>query len=343
MKLRLGLIGLGNNWTNRHLPALRALSDRYEVRAICDPVAHRAQQLATQFGARSVDSFREVAFAEDVDAVLLLSARWFGSLPIIAACEAGKAVYCGASLELNAGEAAKLRETVREAGIAFMAEFPCRLAPATLRLQELMATKLGPPRMLFCNQRLTASSWQEERSAAQGPTTLNMRQTIEMVDWCRYLVGSEPTSVMGLSHPGVSPSSVDDDANEDYLLMVLDFAKPAHGKFCPQAQIACGSYVRDAWSEATAFRRPADLQVVCEHGIAFIDLPSSLVWFDSAGQHMESLDSERPVGEQLLLHFHRQVASLLLKTASLEDAYRAASIVIAAQQSHCEGRRVDCV
>lgn len=341
MKLRLGLIGLGNNWANRHLPALRALSDRYEVRAVCDPVAHRAQKLATQFGARSVDSFREVAFAEDVDAVLLLSARWFGSLPIIAACEAGKAVYCGASLELNADEAAKLRQTVREAGIAFMAEFPCRLAPASLRLQELMATKLGPPRLLFCNQRLASDGWQAERGS-EGPATLNMRQTIEMVDWCRYLVGSEPTSVMGLSHPRDSSAATDAPASEDYLLMMLDFAKPPHGKFVPQAQIACGSYVPDTWSEATAFRRPADLQVVCDNGIAFVDLPASLVWFDSAGQHMESLDSERPVGEQLLLHFHRQVASLLLKTAGLEDAYRAASIVIAAQQSHCEGRRIDC-
>lgn len=337
MKIRLGLIGLGNNWANRHLPALRALSDRFEVRAVCDPVSHRAQQLAVQFKARSVDSFREVAFAEDVDAVLLLSARWFGSLPIIAACEAGKAVYCGASLELNAQEAATLRQTVSEAGIAFMAEFPCRLAPATLRLQELMATKLGPPRMLFCNQRHTVDRNNQGPNGTCPPGALNMRQTIEMVDWCRYLVGTEPTSVVGLSHPGGRQHS-----NEDYLLMVLDFDTPPGATGRPQAQIACGSYVRQEWSEATAFRRPADLQVVCERGIAFIDLPASLVWFDSAGQHMEALDSERPVGEQLLLHFHRQVASLLLKTASLEDAYRAMSIVIAAQQSHREGHRVDC-
>ncbi|MCO6047317.1 Gfo/Idh/MocA family oxidoreductase [Aeoliella sp. ICT_H6.2] len=337
MKLRLGVIGLGNHWASRHMPALRALSDRFEVRAVCDPVSHRAQQLAMQLKARSVDSFREVAFAEDVDAVLLLSARWFGSLPIVAACEAGKAVYCGASLELNAQEAATLREQVREAGIAFMAEFPCRLAPATLRLQELMATKLGPPRMLFCNHRHTADRGNGAHGLNGTLSDVNMSQTVEMVDWCRYLVGTEPQSVMGLTHPSGNGESA-----QDYLLMVLDFEKPHNARSRPQAQIACGSYVHNAWSEATAFRRPADLQVVCERGIAFVDLPSSLVWFDSAGQHMESLDSERPVGEQLLLHFHRQVASLLLKTASLEDAYRAMSIVIAAQQSHGEGRRIAC-
>ncbi len=341
MKLRLGLIGLGNNWAGRYLPALRALSDRFEIRAVCDPISHRAQQLAHDFRARSNDSFREVAFADDVDAILLLSSRWFGSLPILAACEAGKAVYCGASLDLTADEASSLRKTVREAGIAFMAEFPCRLAPATLRLQELMATKLGAPRLLFCNHRHAATTDSHGHVAYEAngspSRSVNMRQTIEMVDWCRYLVGTEPQAVLGLAHPDQSTPSPD-----DYLLMVLDFDRPKNASYRPQAQIACGTYVRTPWAEAAAFRRPADLQVVCEHGIAFVDLPASLVWFDSAGQHMESLESERPVGEQLLLHFHRQVASLLLKTASLEDAYRATSIVIAAQQSHLEGRRIEC-
>ncbi len=333
MKLRLGLVGLGPNWTQRHEPALRALSDRFEIRVVCDAVAHRAGQVAADFKARTVDSFRAVAAAEDVDAILLLSARWFGALPILAACETGKAVYCGASLELSAEQAVNVRARVREAGIAFMAEFPYRLAPATIRLQELMATRLGRPRMLFCNQRHTA----ERGNHGASPHSVNMRQMIEMVDWCRYLVDCEPSTVLGVAH-----AERDHMTREDYLLMMLDFSPAGEFGTGVQAQIACGSYVRAEWSEATSFRRPADLQVVCEKGIAFIDLPSSLVWFDDAGQHMESLANERPVGEQLLMHFHRQVSSLLLKTSSLEDAYRAMSIVIAAQTSYSEGRRVEC-
>jgi predicted dehydrogenase len=187
--------------------------------------------------------------------------------------------------------------------------------------------------MLFCNQRHTAS----KNNVAGSPHSVNMRQMIEMVDWCRYLVDCEPASVLGIAHAERTHL-----AHEDYLLMMLDFSATGEFGTGVQAQIACGSYVRAEWSEATSFRRPADLQVVCEKGIAFIDLPSSLVWFDDAGQHMESLGSERPVGEQLLMHFHRQVNSLLLKSSSLEDAYRAMSIVIAAQQSYAEGRRMAC-
>lgn len=331
MKLRVGIVGIGPAWNSRHRAALLALGDRFEVRAVCDPVAHRAEQVAAEFRARAVDSFRSMAFCEDIDAVMLLSSRWFGALPILAACDAGKAVYCAASLELPAEEAAKLRDRVSHAGIAFMAEFPCRLAPATLRLQELIATRLGKPRLMFCNQRHIAS-----REGGQ-PQAINTRQLVEMVDWCRYVFGREATSVVSTTH-----SSREDGAGDDYLIMMLDFSDSGQVGTGPSAQIACGSYVPGQWKEAAAFRRPADLQVVCERGIAFIDLPSTLVWFDRAGQHTEPLDSDRPVGEQLLMHFHRSVASLVLRSSSLDDAYRAMSIVIAAQLSYAENRRVRC-
>ncbi|MGH7193157.1 MAG: Gfo/Idh/MocA family protein, partial [Candidatus Saccharimonadales bacterium] len=85
---------------------------------------------------------------------------------------------------------------------------------------------------------------------------------------------------------------------------------------------------------------PAALQVACERGIAFVDLPTTLVWFDEAGRHQESLDSERPVGEQLLGQFHRSVTSLVRNTAGLDDAYRALAIVLEARASHAQGRRI---
>ena len=106
------------------------------------------------------------------------------------------------------------------------------------------------------------------------------------------------------------------------------------------AQISCGHYISKTWHEAIAYRPPAALQVCCEHGVAFIDLPSTLTWFDEAGQHLESLDSERPVGEQMLMQFHRAVTSLVRKTSDLEDAYRALHVVLASQQSAVENCRI---
>ena len=82
------------------------------------------------------------------------------------------------------------------------------------------------------------------------------------------------------------------------------------------------------------------LQVVCENGIAFIDLPANLVWFDTAGRHQESLESERPVGEHMLVQFHRKVTSLVRAMSGLDDALKAMRIVQAAATSQSEGRRV---
>jgi len=334
MKLRVGVIGLGEAWENRHRPALRTLADKFEVRAVCDPISHRAEQAAREFGVKAVDGFRAVAQRDDVDALLILSEQWYGSLPVLAACEYGKAVYCAVSLQMTLDEATLLRHRVEQAGIAFMAEFPRRHAPATVRLKELIATRLGQPRLLFCHKRTPV----HEKATARAkmlPKADDHRDLIELVDWCRYVVGTEPTSVFGLSH-FVQPTGTE----SDYRMMSLDFSKDQELGNGVVAQISSGYYIPQCWEEAVSYRPPAALQAACENGIAFIDLPANLVWFDRAGRHQESLEHERPVGEQLLSQFHRSVTSLVRQVSGLEDAYRAVQIVLAAQQSQSEGKRV---
>ncbi len=335
MKLRVGLIGLGDAWQQRHAPALRTLSDRFEVRAVCDQVFHRAQHAAAEFGATAVDGFRALVRREDIDAVLMLSPQWYGTLPILAACEAGKAVYCAAGLDIEPEEARLVKQRVEETGIAFVAEFPRRQAPATIRLKELLATRLGRPGLIFCHRRI-ATPPAKCHLAGCSPQHSAIRDLSELVDWCRYVVDREPTWVTGFMHQdgGASPG-------EDYQMMTLDFSDRATPGTGPVAQISCGRYIPADWSEAISYRPLAELQVACEKGIAFVDLPASLIWFDGAGRRHESLESERPVGEQLLSHFYRAVTSLLRRTCDLEDAYRALYIVQQARRSHELGRRLE--
>ncbi len=333
MKLRVGLVGLGQAWEIRHRPALRALADRFDVTAVCDQIAVRAEQAARDFGAQAVDGFRALSTRPDVDAILMLAPQWYGYLPILAACDAGKAIYCATSLELELDEARRVKQRVEQAGVAFMSEFPRRQSPATLRLKELIVTRLGAPRLLFCHMRRPA----EEPAGASARVNTPVSPTgdlMELIDWCCYVVGHKPTSVLGIRH--ASP----DGGEDDYQMMNLDFSQPGPPGSGPTAQISCGRYMPVAWQEAVAYRPPAALQVACERGIAFVDLPTTLVWFDEAGRHQESLDSERPVGEQLLGQFHRSVTSLVRNTAGLDDAYRALAIVLEARASHAQGRRV---
>lgn len=379
MKLRVGLIGLGDAWESRHRPALRALPDRFEVRAVCCEVAKKAEHVAREFNADTVDGFRAMIAREDVDVVLSLAPDWVGALPILAACEQGKAIYSSAALDIEPEQALEIKKRVEASGVAFMAELPRRHAPATLRLKELIATSLGPPRLLFCHQRLTCEE-RIERARPGSHCPLAMRDTMELVDWCRYVVGRDPNSVGTVRHENVvggmsgayevltlvfppeqanggelsqsngqahhetpSPEPVPHEPPELPLLSETGSLETVPNVDCEHgvvAQISRGHYIPARWADALAYRRPASLQVVCANGIAFIDLPSTLVWFDDAGQHMESLEAERPVGEQLLTHFHRAVTSLIRKTSDLEDAYRALTVVLTANRARREGRRL---
>ena len=333
MKLRVGVVGLGDAWESRHQPALRALSDRYEVRAVCAEVSTLAVQAAADFDATPVDGFRALASRDDIDAVFMLSPGWYGALPLLSACEFGKSIYCAAPLDITPEQTSAVRNRVEEAGVAFMAEFPRRLSPATIRLKELIATRLGSPQLLFCHWRMD----QPKPSLLTGcetPLPVLMRELTELVDWCCYVVGSKPTSVVGLEH-----LASDCPMENDYQMLSLDFSAPGAAGTGPMAQVSCGDYLAMRSPDAASFRRPSELQICCEKGIAFVDLPAGITWFDEAGRHRESLESERPVGEQLLTQFFRSVTSLVRKTDDLEDAYHTLTILQRSKASFLEGRR----
>ena len=210
---------MGQAWDVRHSPALRALGDRFEVRAVCEEVALRARQAAREFNATPIDGFRALARRDDIDAVLMLSPQWYGALPILAACDAGKAVYCAAAMDLTPEQARTIKHRVEASGIAFMAEFPRRHAPATLRLKELIATSLGPVKLVFCHRRLIVEEASNGQMHPHGHASPMTRELMELVDWCRYVVGGEPTSLVGISHH-------ENEAirREDYCMMSLDFS-----------------------------------------------------------------------------------------------------------------------
>jgi predicted dehydrogenase len=334
MKTRVGVIGLGSDWEQRHAPALRALADRFEVRAVCDPVGRLAQGAAHEFNAVVVDGYHALCAREDVDAILLFAPGWFGPLPLLAACQAGKAAYCGSELSLHLEEADMVRRRVAESGIAFMAELVRRHAPSTIRLKELIATNLGPPQLLFCHQRLTPT--QRNSSSRSENQHSFQRELVDLVDWCCYVVGRPPTWVSGVIHRRRDPNGQD-----DYQMLSLDFSDRDRPGTGPIAQVSCGRYIPERWREAASYRPLAELQVSCENGIAFVDLPSTLVWFDEAGRHHETLDSDRPVGEHLLTQFYRAVTSLVCKQSDLQDVYTALLIVQEANRSFREGSRIE--
>lgn len=332
MKLRIGLIGQGADWATRYQPSLRLMMDRFDVRSVYSSVSALADQVARDFNAKREDGFRSMMRRSDIDAIMMLESDWYGLVPLIAACEYGKAIYCGTSVDIAPQVAADLKERVEKSGIAFMMELPRRFAPATLRLKELMATRLGKPRLLFCHRRLSSDG--DNTRGCKPLQQRSHRELVELIDWCRYIVGREPSWVQGIRHP-----SANDISTSDYHILSLGFGEPETDPNAILAQISCGAYIPARWPEAIAFRPPAAIQVCCEKGLAFVDLPSTLIWFDDAGRHQEVLDTELSVGQQLLTQFHRTVTSLVRKVGDLEDTYRALCILDQAHASMVQANR----
>lgn len=330
MKLRIGLIGLGDHWQTRYRPALRVLHERFDVRAVYSTISKLAEATASEFQADPIDGYRSLVCRCDIDAVLILKRCWLGWLPALAACDAGKAVYWGAGLDFDPIEQRPVRDAIENSGVSFMAELPRRFAPATLRLKELIATHLGPPRLI----RVHRQPIHDSATPPHSPSACQAEDSelVELVDWCRYVVGQSPTAV----------TSVCQDNSFQSLMLNYDQSAPSSSiaNSGVIAEIATDRALPIKWKEAASFRSPASMKVHCEKGVAFIDLPNSLVWFDDAGRHVESLESECPVGERMLRQFHRSVTSLIRDLGGLSDAHDAASVVSAARESHDTGKRV---
>jgi hypothetical protein len=97
-------------------------------------------------------------------------------------------------------------------------------------------------------------------------------------------------------------------------------------------------FVQPQWTEAASCRRPPSFQVVAENGIALLEMPGEVTWFDQSGRHDESLEMDRPLGEMLADRFYRIVVHGLNPSPGLGDMEWARSMLRQARQGVGEGQ-----
>jgi len=326
----IGVIGLGPDWESRHRPALHSLQDRFKVSFIYDEVALRARSAASQFNAVATLGFQKAIQSPQIEAILILDRQWTGLLPLRSACAAGKSIYWNAALDLQTDQQESILQMLESTHVPLMIEFPRRFAPATIRLKELVATHLGAPKFIFCHQRLT--------NGTKMPTHAKIQRSLgEVYDWCRYIVDGRPLAITSLGQPGLQQPH-----DSEYQMISVEFeSKDSDRRVL--AQISCGTYLQPQWPEAISFRPPAAMQICCENGIAFVDLPNTLTWFSDSGRHMESLEGERPVGERLLAAFSRMMENGNHHFDCVAEYRESTQVIQAAQRSMQEQRRIPLV
>jgi predicted dehydrogenase len=332
-RLRVGVVGLGRLWEARHKPALAKMTERFQVTAVYDQVARRAEIEAAQVGAEAVDGLISLVERPDVDAIYLLTPQWFGLFPIELACAARKPIYCALPIAGCLEDLERIDGLVRGSGVAFMPEFARRFYPTSLRLRELLATRLGPPRLVIGQGRLFGFDryGQPGPSTQIAPATLLVDPGSYLLDWCRFVFGSDPSAVQGFGGT-VLPESV--VADPDFETFLLEFDGGA------LAQISAGRYHRDAWGEASRFLPQPGIQVFAERGVAWLEMPDRIQWTDEEGPHDERLPLEPTVGELLNDHFHRLVRGAQTLAPSWDDTIAVARTLEEIRRSGVEGRRI---
>ena len=330
MRLRVGVIGLGESWERRHKPALVRLGDKFEVRAVYDEVAQRARTQALELDCEVVDGFTRLVERDDIDAVYILSQAWYGVEPVRAACQARKAIYCVQPFSDELSYADEIIETIRSSGTRFMVEFPWRFSPATLRLMELLASGLGAPQLVFCEDRVLVSEKNETLPTGRDRTCNDV--ALHMADWLRFVFSRDPTSIQS-----IGGHSIRHGPCRGFDTLVAEFGEGCVGK------ATIFRYVQPQWTEAARFRPGPSFHVVAERGIAFLEMPDQVTWFDASGRHDESLETDRPLGEMLADRFYRIVVHGLNPSPGLVDAQWARRMISEARRHQAEGRKVSFV
>ncbi len=112
-KIRIGIVGAGENTRVRHIPGLREQSG-VEIISVCNRSLDSSRRVAARFSIPRVDAdWRELVNAGDINAVLIGTWPYMHHPVATAALAAGKHVLCEARMAATAAEA---REMLQAAG-----------------------------------------------------------------------------------------------------------------------------------------------------------------------------------------------------------------------------------
>jgi predicted dehydrogenase len=153
-KIHLGLIGAGIAARDLHGPAIKALSDRYNIAAICSRTLDKAQALAAWYGldVPCTDDWAEILSRADVDAVAAALPISLNA-PVVQACvEAGKPVLVEKPIACSVEEAAQVVRLAERRSIPIFVAENFRYSPDLLQAKELIeAGEVGRMALLRYN------------------------------------------------------------------------------------------------------------------------------------------------------------------------------------------------
>jgi predicted dehydrogenase len=304
--LDVGLIGLGPDWESRYRPALSRLRRRLRVCAVYTPVFTRSDAACLEFDCHHADSISELVSHPALKGLIVLDSAWFSGVPAELACHGGKSVLLADRLHADMAARRALAASADERGVMLLPDMLHRHTPATVRLRELIATRLGRARRI----RLEHSA--EREAGGSAPLSRAVDDPVAMgIDWCHYVTGATPLRVR----------AIETLAGQVPLCWEVEFGPLADRSPPPVATLAIdpSAALRCVEDGQVSFRAVIE----SERGTAVVTGCHQISWQTARESREEQLTSENDAVEMLLDHFARRALGGLIPMADLNDALRA--------------------
>jgi predicted dehydrogenase len=302
--LGVGVIGLGRRWRRRYRSALAALRQQFRIVGLCDQKFARAEREARQLGCAAVTGPAALLERDDLDALLLLDAQWFGLWPLELAAQRKLPAFCTLPVFLHDDRADAVLNELSERGLPLTVETSLRSAPATERARELLQGELGRPRLIL------------GASIGAGATARRLSWTAEMIDWCIEVFGAGPSHITAHT-----------SGDSDFSTLFLEW---------PDGRAAQLAVLRSAGAD-----RGQQIRVVAERGDVQAHLPRVVAWTQEGMRQSQELP-HRASGAGQLEQFHANVTEEEQPTVGLKEVTRCLQVLKAARRSQLENGRVSC-
>jgi myo-inositol 2-dehydrogenase/D-chiro-inositol 1-dehydrogenase len=214
--LRIGIVGVGRIG-RMHADIVARQVPGAELAMVHDAHADSARAVAGSLGVPAADGLDELL--TDVDAVAICTSTDTHADLIVAAAEAGKAIFCEKPVSLDLAEVDRALAAVDAAGVPFQIGFNRRFDPAHASVGAAVAAgEVGEPQLVRISSRDPAPPPVSYIRTSGG---LFLDMTIHDFDMARFVTGSEVVQVYARGGVRVDPE-IGDAGDVDTAVVVLE-------------------------------------------------------------------------------------------------------------------------
>jgi myo-inositol 2-dehydrogenase / D-chiro-inositol 1-dehydrogenase len=223
VNVRVAVLGCGRIG-KMHAELLARQVPGAEVPVVFDVMTASADAVAADIGARSAASAQEAIAADDVDAVAICTSTDTHVDLIIAAAEAGKAIFCEKPVSLDLAQVDRALAAVEAAGVPLQIGFNRRFDPSHKAVADAVAAgRIGEVQMVRISSRDPAPPPIGYIEVSGG---IFLDMTIHDFDMARYVTGSDVVSVYATGGVMIDPA-IGAAGDIDTAVVVLTHANGA--------------------------------------------------------------------------------------------------------------------